>query len=179
MTLALFVAVVLAAFGVIVATPVSPAPLPGYLGEFGRVRRSLPPELAPAFVYTFDQHECAERPLFANKVNPSPVDPLMLSHSGIVTATCRTGTDAFEDTPIHPGFNMTNGDATFEDYLFARIDPWHEAWPQLVPWTTFEMWITVNFTESVSWRSFTLVEIGKSQLYRHNLEREPLTGLSL
>jgi hypothetical protein len=130
MTLALFAVVVLAAVGVTVAVPASPVTLPGYLGEFASVRRSLPPYQAPVFVYTFDQHECAERLFFINKVNPSPVYPLTLSQSGTVTATCRTGTDAFEDTPIHPGFNMTNSDATFDDYLIAHIDGAENLWPR-------------------------------------------------
>jgi hypothetical protein len=111
-------AAVVAIFTLLTAEPATAA-LPGYLGAFATARGEL--EASMLFLHTFDQHECSSNPTsFENKADFHPnVDPhkqigrLKLNSAAIVSTTCHIGSDVgFENTPIDPGFNATNSDAS-------------------------------------------------------------------
>jgi hypothetical protein len=154
--------IIAAAAIAVVGVATTPAmALPAYLGNFGAVRDALP-AAAPVFVYTFDQHECSETPTFENKITTSRVKSLKLNGRAKINATCRTGVGGFENTPIQPGFNATNSEFVWGDYLIT---------PQFTPGivsdsSTFEMWIEIDNTTLVNGTNHQIVNMGKCESQR-------------
>jgi hypothetical protein len=148
---------VVAIFALLTAKPATAA-LPGYLGDFGTERDNLSDMV---FLYTFDQHECSASPTFENKGNVNLVGSLTLNSAANIPATCRTGTDAgFENTPIDPGFNMTNSDAN--NGISADFLTTPEFTSGIVSGvSTLEMWIEFDILTFVHLSGTTIARLGK------------------
>jgi hypothetical protein len=122
------------------------AALPAYLGDFGTVRDGL--SVNPlVLLYTFDQHECSEQ-IFTDKsvknhgnlvVNPAR------HPQGVTFVNCVTGTGAFDNIAISPGYKVASDQTDFtnnNDGLIAQLATGGFSSTDSI--FTTELWLTVD-----------------------------------